>query len=148
MRGAVAHHLKNPPGVILGRTEILADLLATEPLAVESIRTQLGHIRETAKRLTGMVDDLIVDAMNDAFDIAIRREPLDYAALAGEVVAANRPLAERKGQQIRLTGLASLPLTGDQERLREAIDNLIGNAVKYSPLGGDIEVSVTRDGAE
>ncbi len=148
MLGTVAHDLKNPLGVILGRTEILTDLLETTPPAIEPMRAQLGHIRDSAKRLTNMVDELIADAMSDALDIAIRQEPLDFAALAGEVVAANRPLAERKEQRITLGGLPSLPLSGDQERLREAIDNLVGNAIKYSPIGGAIDVSVSSTAAE
>jgi signal transduction histidine kinase len=148
MLGTVAHDLKNPLGVILGRTEILTDLLAMTPVPVEPMKIQLGHIRDSAKRLTGMVDDLIVEAMNDALDISIRREPLDYAALVADVVAANRPLAERKEQRIALSGLESLRLSGDQERLREAIDNLVGNAVKYSPIGETIEVSVTLEEGE
>jgi signal transduction histidine kinase len=109
------------------------------------MKIQLGHIRDSAKRLTGMVDDLIVEAMNDALDISIRCEPFDYAALVTDVVGANRPLAERKNQTIVLLGLKTLPLNADQERLREAIDNLIGNAIKYSPVGGQIEVAITQE---
>jgi signal transduction histidine kinase len=148
MLGTVAHDLKNPLGVILGRAEILSDLLETTPPAIEPMRAQLGHIRDSAKRLTNMVDELIADAMNDALDIAIRQEPFDLSALAGEVVAANRPLAERKEQRITLSGLSALPLNGDQERLREALDNLVGNAIKYSPIGGAIDVGVTATAAE
>ena len=148
MLGTVAHDLKNPLGVILGRTEILTDLLGIEPIPVEPMKIQLGHIRDSAKRLTGMVDDLIVEAMNDALDITIRCEPFDYAALVADVVAANRPLAERKSQTIALSGLETLTLNADQERLREAIDNLVGNAVKYSPVGGRIEVSVSLETEE
>jgi signal transduction histidine kinase len=148
MLGTVAHDLKNPLGVILGRTEILTDLLAMDPLPIEPMRIQVGHVRDSAKRLTTMVDDLIVEAMNDALDITIRGEPLDFAALVAEVVAANRPLAERKQQAIVLAGRSSLVLNGDQERLREAIDNLIGNAVKYSPQGGRIDVTVTSERGE
>ncbi len=145
MLGTVAHDLKNPLGVILGRTEILTDLLATTPVPVDPMRIQLGHIRDSAKRLTAMVDDLIVEAMNDALDISIRREPFDYAALITDVVVANRPLAERKSQTIVLSGLKTLTLNADQERLREALDNLIGNAIKYSPVGGRIEVAVALE---
>ncbi len=146
MLGTVAHDLKNPLGVILGRTEILQDLIAFEQPPVEKMQQQLQHIRDCARRLTSMVDDLMVDAMNDALDIAVRREPIDLAALAAEVVAANRPLAERKRQKIGLAGLPSLVVDGDQERLREAIENLVGNAIKYSAVGGTIEVGVSRDG--
>jgi signal transduction histidine kinase len=148
MLGTVAHDLKNPLGVILGRAEILTDLLETDPVPVEPMRAQLGHIRDSARRLTAMVDDLIIDAMNDALDISIRREPVDFAALAAEVVSANRPLAESKQQTISLSGQPSLTLSGDQERLREAIENLVGNAIKYSPIGEGIDVSLTLRNGE
>ena len=148
MLGTVAHDLQNPLGVILGRAEILTDLLAMEPVPSRSMQQQLGHIRETAKRLTRMVDDLVVDAMNDALDISIRSEPLDVAVLVGDVVASNRPLAERKQQTIFLQGPESVPLSGDQERLREAIDNLVGNAVKYNLSAGNIDVIVAANDRE
>jgi signal transduction histidine kinase len=143
--GKVAHDLKNPLGVILGRAEILSDLLDETPVPVDSLHEQLAHIRSTARKLTSMVDELIVDAMNDAIDITIRQEPVDLAALTAEVVSANNPLAERKGQTIRLESDSGIVLEGDQERLREAIDNLVGNAVKYSPLGATIVVRVDLD---
>jgi signal transduction histidine kinase/CheY-like chemotaxis protein len=146
--GTVAHDLKNPLGVILGRTEILADLLGTSSPPAESMRTQVDHIRDSAKRLTGMVDNLIADAMNDALDITIRREPMDLSALVSEVAAANRPLAERKDQTITVQGPSSLELSGDQDRLREAIDNLLSNAIKYSPIGGAIEIVLSREGSD
>ncbi|HEX2135332.1 MAG TPA: DUF3369 domain-containing protein [Microvirga sp.] len=143
--GTVAHDLKNPLGVILGRTEILSDLLDIDPVPIEPARAQLAHIRDCAKRLTGMVDDLMAQAINDTLDISIRRAPLDFAALVSEVVAANRPLADRKEQSLSFLGAASVQVSGDQERLREAIDNLVGNAIKYTPIGGAIEVSVHTD---
>ncbi len=148
MLGIVAHDLKNPLGIILGRTEIIRDLLDIDPVPVTSIGAQLDQVRGSAKRLTRMVDDLIVDAMNDALDIAIRAEPLDFAALVAEVVSANRPLAERKEQTLVTSGLACLRVLGDGERLREAVDNLVGNGVKYSPAGGRIEVSVVEEEQE
>lgn len=146
--GTIAHDLKNPLAVIIGRAEMLADLLAMEPPPAEQARAQLAHIRDSGKRLTAMVDTLINDAMNDALDIAIRRDPVDLAALVSEVVEGNRPIAERKGQEIVLTGPKDLAITGDQDRLREAVDNLVSNATKYSPVGGTIAVEVARQDGE
>ena len=143
--GTVAHDLKNPLGVILGRAEILSDLLEADPVQRDAAQAQVGHIRDSAKRLTGMVDLLISDAMNDALDITVRREPLDLATLAAEVVEANRPLAERKQQGIALQAPDALPAVGDQDRLRDAIDNLVSNAIKYSPPGGAIEVGLRQE---
>lgn len=146
--GTVAHDLKNPLAVILGRSEMLLDLIGADPPPVEPMRVQVDHIRASARRLTGMVESLIADAMNDALDITLRREPVDLAALARETAAANRPLAEMKQQTLRITAPARLDIHADGERLREAIDNLVSNAIKYSPIGGAIEVEVWQDEAE
>jgi signal transduction histidine kinase len=142
--GTVAHDLKNPLGVILGRAEILSDVLSAKPVKAEAAKAQVEHIRESAKRLTGMVDLLVADAMNDALDITVRREPLDLAQLVTDVVESNRPLAERKKQRIAVETPAALPAVGDQDRLRDAMDNLVSNAIKYSPPGGAIEVALAR----
>jgi signal transduction histidine kinase len=146
--GIVAHDLKNPLGVILGRSEILADLLAAPETPVESLRTQVGHIRESARRLTGMVDSLISDAMNDTLEIVLRREPIDCAALVADVVGTNRPLAERKNQSLTVNVPEHLVASIDPDRVREAIDNLLSNAIKYTPYGGRIAVSLERAGEE
>ncbi|MGJ5176138.1 ATP-binding response regulator [Bradyrhizobium oligotrophicum] len=143
--GTVAHDLKNPLGVILGRTEMLTELIATGASA-EGITSQVGHIRDAARRLTSMVDHLISDAMADAFDITIRREPVDIAALVREVVEANQPLALNKQQIIAVAAPPQLPTMCDIDRIREAIDNLLSNAIKYSPIGGRIGVNVGGDG--
>jgi signal transduction histidine kinase/CheY-like chemotaxis protein len=142
--GTVAHDLKNPLGVILGRTEILNEFIATTPIPLDSARAQVGHIRESAQRLTRMVESLMADAMTDALDISIRREAIDLVALVGEVVEANRAIAGKKGQTITLEAPDGLAASCDQDRVREAIDNLMSNAVKYSPNGGAIAVSVER----
>ena len=146
--GTIAHDLKNPLGVIMGRSEMLSDLLAMQPVPNGQVGDQIRHVRDSAKRLTNMVDTLITDAMNDALDVTIRREPLDLAALVGDVVEANRPLAERKDQALTMSGPESLTTCGDQDRLWEAVDNLVSNAIKYSPTGGAIQVELRREGAD
>lgn len=145
--GTVAHDLKNPLGVILGRTEMLKELISTG--ASESgVVAQVDHIRDATKRLTTMVDHLISDAMADAFDITIRREPVDVAALVKEVAEANQPLAVNKQQTISVAAPANMVTMCDTDRIREAIDNLISNAIKYSPIGGKIDVVVSHEGRD
>lgn len=144
--GTVAHDLKNPLGVILGRTEMLTELIgAGSPK--ENITAQVDHIRDATKRLTSMVDHLISDAMADAFDITIRREAVDLSALVTEVAEANKPLAVNKQQLIKVSAPAHDLIMCDADRMREAIDNLVSNAIKYSPIGGNIALAVTCDGA-
>lgn len=143
--GTVAHDLKNPLGVILGRTEMLTELIgAGSPK--ESVTAQVEHIRDATKRLTSMVDHLISDAMADAFDITIRREPVDVAALVNEVTEANLPSAVNKQQSISVSGPQHFVTMCDSDRIREAIDNLVSNAIKYSPIGGKITVAVSHEG--
>lgn len=145
--GTVAHDLKNPLGVILGRTEMLKELISTGASAT-GVAAQVDHIRDATKRLTTMVDHLISDAMQDAFDITIRREPVDIAALVREVAEANQPLAVNKQQTLGVTAPAAGVTMCDTDRIREAIDNLISNAIKYSPMGGRIEVAVEQENGE
>ncbi|KQT47720.1 histidine kinase [Methylobacterium sp. Leaf456] len=153
--GTVAHDLKNPLAVILGRSEMLADLIGLEtglepdpgaPPPRAAMTTQVEHVRASATRLIGMIDSLMADAMNDALDITLRRESVDLAGLAREVCEANRPLAEAKGQRLTAAVPPTLTMSGDAERLREALDNLVSNAIKYSQPGGAIAVSVRREG--
>ncbi len=83
MLGTVAHDLKNPLGVILGRAEILKEV--TKPLD-ENVHAQIDRIRDSAKRLTGMLDGLIASAMSDALDITIKPEAIDMTLLVRELV--------------------------------------------------------------
>ncbi|TWB06802.1 ATP-binding response regulator [Bradyrhizobium stylosanthis] len=145
--GTVAHDLKNPLGVILGRTEMLKELISTGA-SEAGVVAQVDHIRDATKRLTTMVDHLISDAMADAFDITIRREPVDVAALVKEVAEANQPLAVNKQQAISVVAPPNIVTMCDTDRIREAIDNLISNAIKYSPIGGKIGVDVTHEGGD
>jgi signal transduction histidine kinase len=136
--------LKNPLGVILGRTEMLTELIGAGS-SKESVTAQVEHIRDATRRLTSMVDHLISDAMADAFDISIRREPVDIAGLVAEVADANQPLAANKQQAITVSAPPNFMTMCDSDRMREAIDNLISNAIKYSPIGGKISVLVNRE---
>ena len=145
--GTVAHDLKNPLGVILGRTEMLKELISAGG-SETGIVAQVDHIRDATKRLTTMVDHLISDAMADAFDITIRREPVDVAALVREVADANQPLAVNKQQTIALSAPSNIVTMCDTDRIREAIDNLISNAIKYSPIGGKITVVVSHEDSD
>jgi signal transduction histidine kinase/DNA-binding NarL/FixJ family response regulator len=142
--GTVAHNLKNPLGVILGRTEMLTEMVGDAASSVDNIKAQIVHIRTAAHRVREIIDSLISDAMADALDITIRREPVDLVALLRDLVDANQPLAARKEQTITLTAPATLDSLCDSDRIREAFDNVLSNAIKYSPVGGRIEVAVEQ----
>jgi signal transduction histidine kinase/DNA-binding NarL/FixJ family response regulator len=142
--GTVAHDLKNPLGVILGRAEIVTEMVEDGASSVDSIKTQIAHIRTAAQRVREFIESLISDAMADALDITVRPEPADLIALLRDLVEANQPLAARKKQTITFAAPAAIDLVCDSDRIREAIDNVLSNAIKYSPIGGSIDVAAER----
>jgi signal transduction histidine kinase/DNA-binding NarL/FixJ family response regulator len=144
----VAHDLKNPLSVILGRAEMLDELVMSGKPDAGKVETQLVQIKGSARRLTEMVNQLMTDASTGVLDISVRWEDLNLANLVRDVAESNRTLAARKGQNMSLTIPDRLMTRGDPDRLREALDNIISNAVKYSPLGGQIAVSASEDTGE
>ena len=139
----VAHDLRNPLGVILGRAEMLRSMLDSGPEA-ENLLAQIEHITKAARNLSDMVSDLLSQAMADAMDIEIHKEVVNVAALAAEQCATNQPLAAKKNQKLLLSAPEQLSASCDADRLRVAIDNLISNAIKYSPQHSTIRISVSQ----
>jgi signal transduction histidine kinase len=123
---------------------MLTEMVGDAASSVDSIKAQVGHIRTAAHRVREIIDSLISDAMADALDITIRRESVDLVGLLRDLVDANQPLAARKDQTITLASPATVDWLCDPDRMREAIDNVLSNAIKYSPIGGRIEVAVDR----
>jgi signal transduction histidine kinase len=81
-------------------------------------------------------------------EISVNAYELDFGLLVSEVSENNRKLAAAKDQELVVDVEPDLRVRGDTERLREAVDNLVSNAVKYSPLGGRIDVTAMREGNE
>lgn len=146
--GTVAHDLKNPLGVILGRAEILRDALVDQTTDIPFARFQVDEIMASARRLSGIVAEKIADAQRDIPSLPLNPQVFDLAELVREVVDSNRAPAGRKRQRIHLHAAEAMPVLADADRIVEALDNVVGNAVKYSPFGGTIDVAVTREGAE
>lgn len=149
MLGTIAHDLKNPLAVILGRAEMMSTLVGELPDPLQGkIGAQIGHVRTAAQRMNRIVDVSVADAMADAFDIVIARRAVDLGMIVRSVVELNQGLAEVKGQTLEIEIEAGLDISADPDRLMEAVDNLVSNAVKYTPAGGRIRVCARRVGEE
>ena len=144
MVGTVAHDLKNPLGVVMGRAEMLKDIVGMTPLNGDLAREQIRHVEDSGRRMLSMVETLLADAMEDALDINLRFRPCDLAALVREVVDSSRQSAGKKGQEIVVRAPPELVVPADADRMWETIDNLVTNAVKYTQPGGRIEITVER----
>jgi len=114
--------------------------------SIADYREVIGSMLEEANRLTRMVESLLALSRADAGTVQLQCGPLSLLAVAGEAAGLLEVLAEEKRQKLTVEGEASLTVNGDRVFLRQAALNLIDNAIKYSPVGGNIWVRVGREG--
>ena len=134
-----AHELRTPLNHILGFAEIMQRQMFG-PLPAKYAE-YVDLIVSSGKRMNALATDWLDMARLDAGRYEIRREPLDLAPIAREAVRAGQLGAADKNQSITLMGADfAAPFDGDGRALRQILDNLIANAVKFAPDGGRIVV--------
>jgi len=139
-----AHELRTPLTALLGYTQLVERRTLRESSIPERDRQALGAVAAQAERLNKMVNSLLDISRLQLGQLSIEAAPLDLGALAARLVEESRPLLTE--HTIVYNGPDELALiNGDELRLEQAIQNLIQNAVKYSPMGGTITVKVERD---
>jgi len=135
----VSHELRTPLTSICGYLELLLqdDVMADLPSAQLN---WLQVIDRNAERLLRLVEDLLLTAQASAGNLALEKAELDVAAVVAQAVQAGTPVAAARG--ISLTcSTEPLPLTsGDRLRIGQVVDNLVSNALKFTPAGGTVEV--------
>jgi signal transduction histidine kinase len=105
-------------------------------------RDVIGSMLEEVDRLTTLVDTLLRLSHGDAGTIRLVCERLDLGELASEIVSSLRILAEERSQRLTLTAAEPAIVSVDRLVLREAITNVVDNAIKYSPPNSTIEAVV------
>jgi PAS domain S-box-containing protein len=142
----VSHELRTPLTSIRGYLELVLDGQAGD---LSDEQTQfLGVVERNADRLQRLVGDLLFIAQVDAGRLALEFDRFDAATVAAEAVEAAEPVAADKQIELVLSGDASAELVGDRARLGQLLDNLISNALKFTPNGGRVEVAVAIHGAQ
>ena len=107
----------------------------------------VGSMLEEADRLTRLVDTLLTLSRADVGQVRLAREPVDLAALARDVADYLGDLAEEKGQGLVVEAPEAIVVTGDWLVLRQALVNVVDNAIKYAPDGTAIRLQSGGDGA-
>jgi signal transduction histidine kinase len=139
----LAHELRNPMATLSNALLLLEATGGTDaglPLAVV-----LPMMSREVAYLVRMVDDLLDVSRINLNKIELRRQRLALTGLVNQVQQVVHPLADQAGQQLRVHGLENdLYVEGDAIRLLQVLRNLLGNAIKFTPAGGVIDLYLER----
>ncbi len=138
----VSHELRTPLTSIKGFTETLLDGAMREE---DTRRRFLTIINNEADRLVKLVDDLLDLSRLESKRATLDLRPVDVGALVAHAVDKLQPLAQTGGLTLDLQSLPGVWVTADRDRLEQVLTNLIDNALKYTPAGGRVQVSVTLE---
>jgi signal transduction histidine kinase len=139
-----AHELRAPLGRLHGHIELLQTLRAEGVLSTELLDRSLGRMEASVTGLTTLLGDLMQLARLDSGQLQLRREPLDLARLVIDSVAS---FAERlpATRQFWLDLDSSIGnVSADRHALERVLENLLENAVKYSPSARDVHIHLQR----
>ncbi len=142
--GMVAHDLRNPVAIIQMMTAILRNQQLQRP--PEERQRMLDDIYRQTEHMLAMLNDLLDLSQIENGTVTISPEPVAIKPLLEETINRHRLLANPKQTRIELARSIDGTVYADPLRLRQVLDNLISNAVKFSPPGSTITVSAERDG--
>jgi signal transduction histidine kinase len=141
----VSHELRTPLTSIMGYLELIGDDESGSRTPEQQAFLEI--VQRNAERLVHLVSDLLLVAESQDRRLSIDVKDIDLGALAAECVAAAKPAADAREIQLSLSDGSPGRLDGDPVRLAQVIDNLISNAIKFTPAGGRVTVrATTSDG--
>ncbi len=135
-----SHELRTPLAIVSSQVEVTL----ARPRSVSEYQQALRVVGSEAERMRRLVSGLLTLARGDLAQESMERERLALDALASEVVGQLRPLAKARGLSLELGLLEPVVVKGDQTRLIQLLSNLTENALKYTPAGGRVTITVER----
>ena len=136
MLSIVAHDLRNPLNTI-----VTSSTLLTLDVPVEQRRIASTSIRRAAQQMRRLLDDLLDITRIGQRSLSMHLETVDVSGVVDETVSMHQPVAETRSislQRVTAPGLATI--SGDRARLIQALSNLIDNALKFTPVGGEVKI--------
>ena len=137
-----SHELRTPVAIMSGEAELA---LSREERSPAELRTALVNIRHESRRLKRIVDDLFLLARANAGEQLLAPASLYLGDVARDCLQTVRSLAAAKNISLRYEGSDELPYVGDEALLRRMVMNLLDNAIKYTPPGGQVELHATAE---
>lgn len=143
MVGIVSHDLRNPVNAVKMLTGVMLDRLRRESLPPEMIE-HTSLIRQAAQQMDELIRDLLDVTRVEAGRLKVDLQPENTEELLSDALRTLVPVAAEKSLVLRLKAPDDMPyVMADRERIGQALSNLVGNAIKFSPSGSEISVRVT-----
>jgi signal transduction histidine kinase len=136
----ISHDLRTPLTSIMGYLELTLD----DENLTDVQRGYLTVVNRNAERLLSLVNDLLFVARLEAGQLELKRDELDLAAVVRQSVAEAGPRAAAGGIELTCEADDVQPVEADRGRMFQLLDNLVSNAIKFTPSGGDVRVSLAR----
>src|SRR5947209_4013529 len=145
--GIAAHELRTPLAILKGfaQTLLIQTARGNGPELADWQVESLQDLDQSTSRLIELTEDLLDVTRLQAGQLTFHREPTDLVALARRVLTRFQMSTERQRLSL-LTSSEYLVVDVDPRRMEQVLSNLLGNAIKYSPAGGAIEITLQEDG--
>ena len=141
MLGVVAHDLRNPLNTIFMASQLLLELVPASDRPKE--HRQLEIVTRAAGRMNQLIQDLLDVRRIEGGRLSLDTSPMDPRVVVGEAVELLRPIAQASSLRLETDILTGTPLVSvDPPRIQQVLSNLVGNAIKFTPPGGEISLRV------
>jgi len=136
-----SHELRTPLTIMRGELETAVQ----NPKIDADVRETLGTVLEETVRLSKIVDQLLTMSRLDAGEAFLEVSRFDFSEMVRTTVEYIRLLADEKKLSLKVAAVEAIQVEGDQPRLQQVVVNLLDNAIKYTPEGGSVSVSVRAE---
>ncbi len=137
----LVHDLRHP----LSSLGLIAEVLQADDLPAEERRASVEQIRSMCGEMARLVDGVLVASRLEAGLFTVEKRATTVGEVVKPMLAVFSPLATRRRVTLTFDGSVEQPILLDAQNLRQAIDNLVANALKFTPRGGKVRVHVVRE---